>query len=28
LTEDEIDKEFWSTIEKVKTKLKAELRGW
>jgi len=27
LTEDEIDKEFWSTIEKVKTKLKAELRG-
>ncbi|MCP5063992.1 MAG: phenylalanine--tRNA ligase subunit beta [Ignavibacteriae bacterium] len=27
LTEDEIDKEFWNTIEKVKTKLKAELRG-
>ena len=27
LTEEEIDKEFWNTIEKVKTKLKAELRG-
>ncbi|MEE9431314.1 MAG: phenylalanine--tRNA ligase subunit beta [Melioribacteraceae bacterium] len=27
LREEEIDKEFWSTIEKVKTKLKAELRG-
>lgn len=27
LREDEIDKEFWKTIETVKTKLKAELRG-
>ena len=27
LREDEIDKEFWNTIETVKTKLKAELRG-
>ena len=27
LREEKIDKEFWSTIEKVKTKLKAELRG-
>jgi phenylalanyl-tRNA synthetase beta chain len=27
LREDEIDKEFWKTIENVKQKLKAELRG-
>ena len=27
LREDEIDKEFWTTIETVKTKLKAKLRG-
>ncbi len=27
LREDEIDKEFWKTIETVKTKLNAELRG-
>ncbi len=27
LREDEIDKEFWKTIESVKQKLKAELRG-
>ncbi len=27
LREEEIDKEFWNTIETVKTKLKAELRG-
>jgi phenylalanyl-tRNA synthetase beta chain len=27
LREEEIDKEFWSTIETVKTKLKAKLRG-
>ena len=27
LTEEEIDKEFWKTIEHIKSKLKAELRG-
>jgi len=27
LTEEEVDKEFWQAIEKVKTELKAELRG-
>ncbi len=27
LREDEIDEEFWKTIEAVKTKLNAELRG-
>ena len=27
LREEEIDKEFWATIERVKTNLKGELRG-
>ncbi len=27
LTDEEVDKEFWQAIEKVKTELKAELRG-
>ena len=27
LTEEEVDKVFWKSIEKVKTKLNAQLRG-